>query len=238
MAIVGGRPPEKGSVSAWLSFQVQRGASVNGWIAGPAVCVLCHVQRGSKPCLKRYTHKNASCDHCAKGIEQEFLYYLPWYREPDVRPCISIFHDDMRDALELSKRGQYVRIGRVDEDNRPHYLQFLLKDVPLITSDSAKKVAQDISDYLPVLWRMKGAVTGAMVRRGPLPAETGSVSIPEPRPDLADNVPEDHGKPLKLPPMLGEVALAALERNKAFVAANRMGGDAEPNGVHGKKKSR
>lgn len=237
MGTKGGKPSEEGKVRNWTHVGAKQGQTWDGWIAGDAIGVLCHVgDDASTPCLKHYLGKGVHCDRCARMHRREWLWYCPVWRERDGKPCVVIFHADQLDVLERLKVLAFVTIGRAEEKKSGMYLRPHLREVKFETAFAWKRQPQDISDWLPTLFNMRGAISGAMLLSGGL--EHG-VKSDEPTPVIPRVLPPGEelecsvdviSETLGLSPP-GTAKEKQNARNEAF--ANRVKqGKHEHNGKH------
>jgi len=171
--LLGERPLERGRPSHWVTQKLKRGEKVNGHIAGPCIGVQVHCGPQSRPCLKCYLGATADCTGCNHHLRRDWLGYQPLYRWVDGKSVVVTLHVDQIDRLEVLRHGDHVLLGREDADNAGVWIR-KEKGPSFTTTLAAKSVDADICDWLPVLWRMRGILTGAMVRGGPvIPPATG-----------------------------------------------------------------
>jgi hypothetical protein len=167
MATKGGKPSEEGRVRNWNHVGAKQGQTWDAWIAGDAIGIFCHVgDDPSTPCLKHYLGKTAKCERCSVMHRREWLFFQPVWRERDGKPCVVIFHADQLDVLERLKNLAFVTIGRAEEKKSGMYLRAHLREVKFETAFAWKRLPQDISDWLPTLFNMRGALSGAHLLSG------------------------------------------------------------------------
>lgn len=235
MAVRGGRPPEEGRVRTWTHVGAKQGTTWDGWIAGEAIGIHCHVgDDPSTPCLKHYLGKGSQCQRCSVMHRREWLWFQPIWRERDGKPVVVIFHADQLDVLERAKNLAFVTIGRAEEKKSGMYIRTHPKEVKFETAFSWKKQPQDISDFLPTLFKMRGTVSGPMLLAGGLPevgckdagegTTQGTLSADErsrlTRAAVASNFNKD-GQPVG--ESFDDVVKDIAERNEAFAKKVRNG---------------
>lgn len=168
----GKRPSGKGCGRAWLHVKVLPGHKWDGWIAGPPVGIESHHIHNTKPCLKSYFGPQADCPGCNHPSRVEDQWLVPLYRCSDGRPVCVWFHEDMADALFLTKLHEHVVVGKTHEPKTGAYLQRQLSSTNRYqTTLPERRVTADISEYMPVLFGMVGIITPQQLRDGPIVLE-------------------------------------------------------------------
>ena len=179
----GRKPPGKGTGAAWSTVQTEAGTQWEAWVAGDCIGVEVHTSRRSKPCLKRYLGQKTPCEGCQATLRVDWLGYLPLYRCSDGKPVVVVVHTDQIDRLDQLKKHDHIVIGRNKEANCGVWVRKSLKQTRYDTTLPSRMVPADISDWLPVLWRMVGVITGRDLLRDSganPPVDDKPVSHPEP----------------------------------------------------------
>lgn len=118
--------------------------------------------------MKRYFGKAAQCEGCAKPLPVDLILYVPLYRGIDSKPVFVICHKDQQDVCDRLTHLQQVRVGRMEEAQAGIYIQPCMRQEKFVTGAEWKKRPANLAEYLPTVWRLRGAITCEIILRGPL----------------------------------------------------------------------
>lgn len=124
-----------------------------GWVAGPVRWVKGHTEPPpTKPCLRWITFDALPCPRCKPNEIASDVGYLGIYRELDNAPILVVLHDNMWDATQNLKHGEYVRLSRPGGPKGTVTCQQLLAKKPFVPGLARRKVAVDLSSMLVKMW--------------------------------------------------------------------------------------
>jgi hypothetical protein len=206
---IGEAPPEKGEVGNWSLIKLSGGQSLEAWLAGPWVGVWCHMSKKMKPCLHRYGLMKRDCPGCVGKVRIDWRAYQPVYATEMQIPTVAAFSRDAIAAVDRLELHAQVRIGRGPRDTDALYVAPVLKPRKFDTTLKARQVEQDICDWLPVMWRLSGVITGDIVRRGPVGNDS---------PPVSDPAPENDARTIAV---RGEIGLHEIDQPPAISMKNR-----------------
>jgi hypothetical protein len=182
----GRKPPPKTNVRHWTTLQLKKGVIVPAFIAGSAILVEVHSSQRSKPCLKKYLGESAFCAGCESHLRQCTLAYQPVYLALTDHAHVPVFHEDMFARLDDYKLHQRVEIGRPGEGENPGLWIRSAGKAKYDSSATAHQGEADICDWLLVLWRMVGVLTGDQIRGCKLHETPREELAPGPKVTAAD----------------------------------------------------
>jgi hypothetical protein len=141
----------------WRTLPLKPGESIEGWIAGPVVPVLCHwVRRRSFPCMVHMTSGKLPCQCQLKPTSLRLVGYCPLIDKYKERYVI-VLSPLITRAVQQIKAGTCIKFSRPTTAKRPLW-HVVLPDTH-ISGEMSKKMRQisvhDISEYLLHLWQDK-----------------------------------------------------------------------------------
>lgn len=151
--------PEKGESRRAESFSfvdTVRGADAwCAWCAGEVYWAKAHpAQTGTKPCLLWLTDNALPCVRCRPTNIAEWVGWLLVWREVDLRPCVVVFREGVRDLCEGLKYGDYIQLKREREKGSLCYPRKCLKLKPWTSKHPLRQGQVDPAATLLTMWKI------------------------------------------------------------------------------------